>query len=424
MLTDHKLRQINGLQTKALMFGAIGCAIAIGAGFISAGPRGVFEGFLIAYILVLALGAGCLAAVMLHHLCGGGWSFLIQRICEAGARTLPFFLVLGVIVLGGANYFGVYPWTDVKVLESIGVAEIVGNKELFLNNNMFFFCTFLYFAIWIAFAKAFTTWSRKLDITGDVKYIAKMKFWAGPGLVLYVLTMTFAATHWVMSVEPEWFSTIFGAWLMGGYNLTVVAFCVLMLSFLADEPSVARLITERHYHHLGNFLLGFTVFWAYISFSQFLLIWNGNLPEEIHWYLHRTGDSLNILTVILCAAHWFVPMMILLIRKNKTQIATLRKIACYILVVRFIDIYWNMAPSYYNFGADGEVVYPNAVEPMTLIASAAACIGVAGIWFFFYLGQLKKYPIIPENDARIELQFLNCHAHGDHDHNQEAASHA
>src|SRR5690606_28183577 len=155
--------------------------------------------------------------------------------------------------------------------------------------------------------------------------IAKMKFWAAPGLILYVISMTFAATHWAMSLEPEWFSTIYGAWLIGSYALTVVAFSTIVLSYLAQEPPLRDLVTSKQYHHLGNFILGVTVFCAYTSFSRCLLIWNANLPEEIGYYLRCSGGGLTEMSVFLMVAHWIFPMALLLIRNHKTNIAKLRR---------------------------------------------------------------------------------------------------
>ncbi|MFM1919834.1 MAG: hypothetical protein RLZZ303_1468 [Candidatus Hydrogenedentota bacterium] len=408
MLTENQLLMVNQWQRKALsagmVFTAVTLILSIVASFFSEVPflDKMFQPFLVAWIFWLGLGVCSLAVVFLHHLCGGAWSYTVQRFVEAGSRTLPFFFVTGiVIVLGGAWLSTVYPWTDEAYIEKY---HIVANKAAFLNLPTFTLAYLVYFGLWMFAAMIYNGWSKRLDETADVRIIGKMKFWAGPGAVMYVLSITLAATHWVMSLEPEWFSTIYGAWMIASYALSVVSFCVIMLSFFMDEAPIKDKISTRTFHHLGNFMLGFTIFWSYVSFSQFLLIWNANLPEEIGFYLRREGDSLNVITVMLVAFHWFIPMFILLIRKNKTNIRVLRKVAIYVFCVRLLDMYWNMVPSFpdahYRFNF------------MTAILVVTAVLGLGGFWFYLYLNELKKRPLLAVNDPRGELMFLkDAHGH-------------
>ena len=230
-----------------------------------------------------------------------------------------------------------------------------------------------------------------------------MKFWAGPGCVLYVLSLTFASTHWSMSTDPTFFSTIYGAWMIAGGALSMMCFCVICLAGLSDEGPLSEKVNSKIYHHFGNFMLGFTIFWSYVSFSPFLIIWNGNLPEEIGWYLHRQGGGLTFMTIVLIAGVWFYPMFRLLMRNNKTNPAILRKIAIYILATRFIDIYWNVAPSF-----EGN---HNAIVIGTLISSLGALAAIGGVWVWLFLGELSKRSILPQQDPREELMFLKEKAH-------------
>ncbi len=403
MLTEQASTRISGIQAKSLMLGAAGIGATLALGWLSGGAELIFQSMLIAYFLFLSLGLGCLAVLMLHHLCGGGWGFLIQRICEAGSRTLPLLAVMGAFVLlGGAYWGGIYPWTDAEYM-SDPHNQIVANKAMFLNLNTFTLCFFLYFGLWLALMYCFNKWSRNLDATGDHANVAKMRRFAAPGLIIYVLSLTLASTHWIMSLEPEWFSTIYGAWAIAGQGLTVMSFCAIVLSYLAGEPRIKALIQVKHFHHLGNFMLGFTVFWAYISFSQFLIIWNANLPEEIGWYRNRLGGGLTELSVFLMVFHWFIPMLLLLIRKNKKTVSTLRTIAFYILGVRILDTYWNIAPSFES----GHSTFNWGAFLCTLIAIA----GLGGIWLWVFLAELKKRPLVPEQDPREELYFFKDEAH-------------
>jgi len=403
MLTENQLQKVSALQGKSLFVGGAGLLVTIGLGLFT---DSLFQGLLIGYLLCFGLGISSLGLLMLHHLCGGSWSFVVQRIAEAGSRTLPALCVVGALVMFGAALFStVYPWANEEFLAQEGnelISHMSHLKHEFLNLNVFVICYFVYFAIWLSFMLAFNSWSKKLDATGDVKYIAKMKRWAGFGCVLYVLTMTFAATHWAMSTDPTFFSTIYGAWMIASGALSMMCFCVIMLTWLSNEGPLAEKISSQIYHHFGNFMLGFTIFWSYLSFSPFLIIWNGNLPEEIGWYLHRSG-SLVPVTIILIAFVWFAPMFLLLMRKNKTNPNVLRKIAIYVLATRIIDLYWNIAPSYENNHA--------TLHWPTIVCTLGAVAGLGGLWLWVFLHELKKRPILPQQDPREELMFMKEKAH-------------
>ncbi|MBX3179755.1 MAG: hypothetical protein KF886_20570 [Candidatus Hydrogenedentes bacterium] len=403
MLTDGQLEKIGALQGKCLKLGGGALVALLLFGLISGTT---FQGLLVGYLAIFGFGISGLGLVMLHHLCGGSWSFVAQRIAEAASRTLPFLCAAGAfVILGGALFSNIYPWANKEFLsrpENEYIAYMSNLKEHFLSFKMLALCFVVYFGLWLLMMRAFNTWSLKLDETGDARYIGKMKVWAGFGLVAYVVSMTFAATHWGMSTDPTFFSTIYGAWMIAGYALAMMCFCVIVLTSLDDEGLLASKLSSRIYHHYGNFMLGFTIFWSYLSFSPFLIIWNGNLPEEIGWYLHR-GGSLTIVTVFLIVFVWFVPMWRLLMRQNKTNPLKLRKIAIYILATRFVDMYWNIVPSFENNHA--------TINIATLISTLLGVAGIGGVWLWVFLHELKKRPILPQRDPREELMFLKEKAH-------------
>jgi hypothetical protein len=404
MLTDAQLAKINTIQGKALVVAAGGFAVTFLLGIFSGA---VFQGLLIGYLLVFGLGISGLGLVMLHHLCGGSWSFVAQRIAEACSRTLWFLFFIGMpILFGGAKFSTIFPWANEAFLalpENEYIAHMSHLKHGFLNFNMFVLCYFIYFGLWLTLATLYNKWSLELDRTGDPKLIKKQKVVAGFGCVIYVVSMTFASTHWAMSTDPTFFSTIYGAWMIAGYALSMMCFCVIMLTFLSNEGPLSLKISSKIYHHFGNFMLGFTIFWSYLSFSPYLIIWNGNLPEEIRWYIDRSGGGLTAMTVFLIAFVWFTPMWRLLMRQNKTNPVTLRKIAIYILCTRFIDIYWNVAPSFEN--------NHSTLNIFTIICSLGAVAGIGGLWLWVFFHELKKRPILAQQDPREELMFLKDKAH-------------
>jgi hypothetical protein len=404
MLTDAQLAKIKTLQAKALVVAAAGLAVTFLVGLFAGA---VFQGLLIGYLLVFGLGISGLGLVMLHHLCGGSWSFVAQRIAEACSRTLWFLFFLGMpILFGGAKFSTIFPWANTEFLarpENEYIAHMSHLKHGFLNFNMFVLCYFIYFGLWLTLATLYNKWSLDLDRTGDPKLIARMKTVAGFGCVIYVVSMTFAATHWGMSTDPTFFSTIYGAWMIAGYALSMMCFCVIMLTFLSKEGPLSEKISTRIYHHFGNFMLGFTIFWSYLSFSPFLIIWNGNLPEEIRWYIDRSNGGLTAMTVFLIAFVWFTPMWRLLMRQNKTNPVTLRKIAIYVLATRFVDMYWNIAPSFEN--------NHSTLNIFTIVCSLGAVAGIGGLWLWVFFNELKKRPLLPKQDPREELMFLKDKAH-------------
>lgn len=408
MLTERQSQKVHGLRLKTPLVAAAGLAAAAVLGALSGLTNehglitGIFQAIYVGYMVVAGLGFSSLAVVMVHHLCGGAWSHMILRICEAGSRTIiPLFLIGIIVILGGAWFGGIYPWTSHDYLEA---KHIVQNKTAFLNLPFFTLCYFVYFGLWIALAAIYNKWSRDLDATGDPAIIQKMQLLAGPGLIIYVISMTFAATHWVMSLEAEWFSTIYGAWMIAGYALSTIAFCAIVLSYLREEGPVAEKVTDRHFYHLGTFLCGFTIFWSYVSFSQFLIIWNGNLPEEIGFYLHRIGDSLNVLTVMLMVINWAFPMFFLLIRRHKTWMPRLRFICFWILASRVLDWYWNVVPSWPGHFYELRI--------FMVLGVVASVIGFAALWLWLFLGEFQKRPVLPLNDPRGEIFFMkDAHSH-------------
>jgi hypothetical protein len=239
----------------------------------------LFRSYLIAYLFWFGIALGCLPLLMLHHLVGGAWGFVIRRILEAGTRTLPLMIVLFVPLLLGIH--SLYEWSDPEI---VARDQILQAKHAYLNVSFFIIRAVVYFAAWIIFAYFLNRWSAEQDATGNPILLRRFQLLSAPGIVVYTLGITFASIDWGMSLEPHWFSTIYGMLFIVGQTLAALAFVIPVAVLLSDSPPASGFMKADVFQDLGNLLLAFVMLWAYISFSQYLIIWAGNLPEEIPWY--------------------------------------------------------------------------------------------------------------------------------------------
>ncbi|MCC6486550.1 MAG: hypothetical protein IT364_03555 [Candidatus Hydrogenedentes bacterium] len=382
--SDHpKLAQV---QSRALIIGGAGAVIFLVGGLFF-GREKFFQAYLYAFLFWNGLGLGCLSALMLHHMVEGRWGFMIQRILEAGTRMIPvMFVVFLPILFIGSRYL--YPWMPGGALAD---SALIHEKAGYLNTGFFTIRAFIYFGVWIGLTFLLNKFSHALDTSGDQRLGLRMRWVSGPGLVLYVLTITFASTDWGMSLEPEWFSTIYGPLFIVGQGLACLAFSTIILSKIAKDKPHADVMSTDYFHHLGSLMCGFVVLWSYISFSQFLITWSGNLPEEIPWYLNRMSPSLNFVAVLLIVFHFALPMFILMQRRVKRGATALVVMAVWIFVMRTVDVYWVITPAFH---------------PKQLglhLMDFAALAGFGGLWIYFFVAQLKKYPLLPLNDQRMEM---------------------
>lgn len=370
------------LQRRALTVGVVGAGLLlIGA---SLSLQQFFQSYLFAYVFWVNFSLGCFAILMLHHLVSGGWGFVIQRIIESGARTLPLMALLFVPILFGLQTL--YPWARPEVVYD---NHILHHKSGYLNIPFFVLRTVIYFIFWISVAFLLSKWSRTQDHTAEPGLTRNMRLLSAPGLVFYVLTITFASVDWIMSLEPEWFSSIYGMLTVVGQALSTLALSIVAIRFLAEQKPFSNVLTVRHFHHLGNLLLAFTVLWAYMAFSQYLIIWSGNLPEENSWYLRRLGAGWNGIALFLVIAHFFVPFLLLLSRRTKRAIRMLSMIAFGIIVMRLIDLYWLITPAF----------NPDRIHLHWL--DIVAPISIGGIWLAIFVWNLKGHPLLPLNDPRF-----------------------
>jgi hypothetical protein len=354
-----------------------------------------FQSYLIGWTFWTGIAVGSLALLMLQHLTGGGWGFVIRRILEAATRTLPVMAILFLPVIVGAHYV-YHHWTD---QEELAKHPVVQFKTPYLNVPFFTVRAVVYFAVWIALAFLLNKWSLAQDRTADNRYTKNMRLLSGPGMVALIFTVTFASVDWYMSLEPEWFSTIYGFIFVAAWSLSALAFVIAILANLSKEEPMRRIVAPLHFHDLGKLLLALVMLWSYFAFSQYLIIWSGNLPEEIGWYIVRSHDIWGVVIVVIGILHFAAPFLFLLSRDLKRNPGKLVMIAMLILVMRAVDLLWMLVPAFRE-------------EHRWIWMDLIALVGFGGIWLALFTWQLSKRSLIPINDPQLESVMEQMHAGG------------
>lgn len=392
MIQDATLQwpESKQLRKRAALVGGIGLLACVVGGFTD--PERLFRSYLFAYVYWAGIAIGSLAIIMLHHLSGGGWGMMIRRLLEAATRTLPVVTVLFLPLVLGMK--PLYEWARPEVVEADKILQF---KAPYLNVPFFLLRTLFYFACWITLAHFLNRWSRQQDETGDPALADKMETLSGPGLVLFGATVTFASFDWVMSLEPHWFSTVFGLSFMVGQVLTAFPFAIAMTAYLSSRKPMSEAVTAGHFHDLGKLTLAFVMLWAYLSFSQFLIIWSGNLPEETPYYLKRLTGGWQYFQLALILFHFVLPFFLLLSRSLKRTGAKLVKVAGLILLMRFVDLYMQIIPA----GHHSEFHF----SWMDL----AAPVGIGGLWLSAFLRQLENRPVLPVRDPHFAEALESGH---------------
>jgi hypothetical protein len=383
----YSLSDLEQLRRRALMVGCVGLALCVLWGtFVS--PVQLFYSYLVAFVFWLGIALGSLAILMLHHLVGGAWGALIQRMLEAATRTLPLLAVLFVPLLFGMG--ALYSWARPEV---VAADALLQHKRGYLNVPFFILRAVMYFAIWLILAQCLNRWSRQHEATSGQPAQGlvhrRMRLLSAPGLGLYALTVTFASIDWVMSLEPQWYSTMYGVLFIVGQALSALAFAIVAVSVLAHTEPVASVATPERFHDLGNLLLAFVMLWAYVGFSQFLIIWSGNLAEEVPWYLSRTRGGWEGMAVFLILFHFALPFVLLLMRGTKRHAYGLSRVATVLCCVHVIDLFWLILPALHPTGL--RVHWMDVVAP----------IGLGGIWLALFVRNMAARSLIPLEDRRL-----------------------
>jgi hypothetical protein len=383
---------LDRLQRNALVCGVIGVVLVVVLGMRD--TQQLFRSYLFAFVYWISIPLGCTAILMLHHLTGGWWGLPIRRILEAGSRTIRLMAVLFIPVLFGMSKL--YLWANAATVQA---DPILQDKHWWLNPTGFVIRYFVYFGVWLLLAGLLNKWSREQDQTGNPVLAERMSAISGPGLVFWGFAVSGAAVDWVMSLEPHWYSTIYGLLFIAIEALIALSFTLFMLRMLSDFPPIKDSVAPSRFNDLGNILLAFVMLWAYLSFDQLIITWAGNLKEEIPWYMQRAFGGWAPVGVALVVLHFFVPFLLLLQRGVKRRLRVLSIVAGWMVVLTLVDIYWIVVPSW------------DKLAPHVHFTDVFAVLGIGGLWVAAFAWQLKKLPLLPLHDPRFEGVLL--HEHGD-----------
>jgi hypothetical protein len=389
--------EVGTFQKRALIVGVV-FLLLLGVGAIINRPQ-FFHSYLVGYLFWAGIALGSLALLMLQHLTGGHWGLVIRRVLEAATRTLPLVAVLFLPIIIGAHH--IYPWThDEEMSKTPALAQ---KARLYLNMPGFVGRAVLYFALWGTLAYLMNKWSWEQDRTAERRFTKRMRMLSGPGIIIFVLTVTFASVDWAMSLNPEWFSTIYGLLFVGAWALSALAFAIAMMALVGRREPLARVVRPNHFQDLGKLMLAFVMLWAYFSFSQYLIVWSGNLPEEIQWYLPRVSGGWGAIALSVVIFHFALPFMLLLSASLKRDAGKLLILAIVILIIRQVDFFWMVAP---EFTPSFHLSWMDVVAP----------IGIGGVWLAMFFWQLSKRPLVPINDPQYDslLAAAQAPAHAGH----------
>jgi len=362
------------------LVGAVGCLFGY-----RQDPAHFFHSYLVAYIFFLTILLGALFFTMLHHLTGARWSVVLRRIAESAGAALPLFLILFLPLFAGLHHL--YPWSQGGH----------GHKTPYLNLPFFATRAVFYLLVWSVLGWGLRRLSLRQDREKGFDLAPRAKRLSAPGMILFAFTITYASIDWLMALDSHWYSTIFGVYVFSGAVVSSLAFLAIASVILPRLGILEKEITVEHRHDLGKLLFGFTVFWAYIVFSQYFLIWYSNVPEETGWFLRRWHGSWKPLSLVIVFGHFVVPFLVLMGRAAKRSAAVLFAASVLLLLVHYVDLYWIVMPNLYPEGAK------------TSWIDLAALMMIAGFTRAFFWKLFTSAEPLPVNDPNLQtsLEFEN-----------------
>ncbi len=370
------------LERRFWMVGGAGAALSILGALLDRAQ--FFQSYLVSWLLWAGVALGCFAIMALHHLSRGAWGLMIRRVLEAATRTLPLLALLFVPILFGLAH--IYPWADP---EAIAAGKYLQQRTGYLQPAFFALRALGYLALLGGLGWLTCRWSVRQDSSGDAALHKKMRGLAGPSLGIYVLVVTLAAVDWIMSLDPHWYSSLFGVYFLGGHAVSAFAFVIPVALWLARREPMSGAFTEKHFHDYGKLLFAFVMLWAYFAVSQLLIIWSGNLAEEVTWYLERVAGGWKVVGILLGLMHFALPFLLLLSRDLKRDAKRLAMVAGLLLVMRWVDLYWQVGPAFHHHGF--------SLHWLDLTTLA----GLGGLWLATVLNLLGRHALVPVNDPYL-----------------------
>lgn len=401
--TDIHVNDVIG--PKLLALAARAPIVAIIGGVLSAagllltwGTNSFFQSYLFAFMFWFGVTLGSTAWLMGHHVTGGGWGFLLRRPLEAATRMWPWVLAMWVPIavamfLSMLNgHTGLYEWADASIRNN---DHVLVAKSGYLNPLGFMVRALLYFCAWFGLAFYLNKWSREEDVINDPHIRHKLSLMSAAGLVIYALTVTFASIDWVMSIEPHWYSSLWGLIFVVGQGHATLCLMIVLIRYLAADTDLLKRVETRYFRDLGNLMLTFTLLWAYTNYSQFMIQYSGNIAEEAPWHLHRTQFGWNYFGLGNIILHFALPFLFLLMSLTKVNVQNLAKLAMFLIIARHIDLYFYVIPTFRNS--------PLQAFPFAILADIGVPLMLGGLWLTGWARQMRSVnaPIVPQFDERL-----------------------
>ena len=382
---------VRKISQRSLVIGVVFSVIALVLAFIR--PGEFYRAYLLGFMCWLGVALGSMAILMIRHLTGGGWGTVIRRILGAAMRTLPLLAALFIPIILGIHRLYIWAQPLSNIEDKHLHDHLVQITQTYLTVKGFIFRAVFYFAIWNLLSFLLSKWSKQADSPTTPDNSGRFKAVSGPGLILYGFTISFAAIDWIMSLDPSWISTIFGLIILIGEVLSAMCFAVVVERILFNYKPMSEMLTPDFVHDHGKWMLTFIMVWAYFSFSQWLIIWAGNLPAEITFYLKRLSGGWGSVGLILVLGHFAIPFAILLSRPFKRDIRKLVWLAVWLMLMRYLDLFW--------------IIEPNVSKTLTVtLADIVVPVAIGGIWLWYFFRNLAALPLLPayDTDAHEVLQ--------------------
>lgn len=370
-------------------------ALLVGLATLGASAYGAFVersqfffSYLFACMFWLGLSLGCFLVVMIHNLTGGRWGYPTRRFLEAGYMVLPLMLLLFIPIFFGLREL--YPWARPV---DLAAEKVLRERHVYMNDWAYIARAIFFIGVLTWMSQLLRRWSLKQDATTDAAPTRKARTLSGIGIVIYGLLGTFASVDWLMSLEKHWHSTMFAVIIIIGQILVAYAFSVVLLTMFRKEEPLTRVVTKVQYHQLGNLLLAFVMFWTYVSFGQLLIVYSGDKPDELDWYLHRIAGNWKLIVAALGLFNFFLPFYLLLFRAVKKHVMPLTTLAAMLFLAHIVAVYWLVMPALHQSGL--------AISWLDFTAP----LGIGGLWVAFFLSRLKAVPLLPQHDPGLQFAF-------------------